>query len=117
MIQHNKSSPYHPQANEIVEAFNKILEIGLTKIILANRDEWDEKIQATLWAYRTMIKIFHKQTSFQLVYGKEAMVPAEHIIPSMFISKATRMKNNVALRERLSQLMELDESKFLPKFH
>jgi len=47
---------------------------------------------------------------FQLVYGRETVVPAEFIIPSMFISEATRMMNNMALRERLSQLMELDES-------
>jgi len=39
MVQHNKSSPYHSQANDAVEAFNKILEKGLTKIVSANQDD------------------------------------------------------------------------------
>jgi len=64
MIQHHKRSPYHLQANGTVEAFNKILDKGPTKICSADRDDWDERIPTTLWAYCTTTKRLHKYTRF-----------------------------------------------------
>jgi hypothetical protein len=52
LTDHRKMIAYHPQANEEVEAFNKTLHKGLTKICGINKDDWDDKIPAILWAYR-----------------------------------------------------------------
>ncbi len=59
----------------------------------------------------------HKQNPFQLVDDKEVVVPVEYILPSMLILEATGMIDNNALQDRLSQLMELDETWFLVEFH
>ena len=85
-VQHKKSTPYHSQANETVEAFNKILETMLTKVCNANRDDWDLKIPAVLWSYCTTCKRLTRQTPFKMVYGKYAVMPMEYIVPSLRIT-------------------------------
>lgn len=69
MIHHHKTMLYHPQNNGMAEAFNNILECGLKKVCSVNRDDWNDKILAMLWAYNTTYKTLTKHMSFNLVYG------------------------------------------------
>ena len=70
MIDHHKTAAYHPQANGAVESVNKTLEKGLTKICNIDKDYWDDRIPAILWAYRTAYKRSTGQTPFKRVYGQ-----------------------------------------------
>jgi transposase InsO family protein len=47
-VHHQKSTPYHPQENRMVESFNKILEITLTNICSVNEDEGDLRVPIVL---------------------------------------------------------------------
>src|SRR6266498_1593018 len=72
-IRHNLSTPYHPKTNGLVKRFNKTLYESLAKLN-EERENWDEYISPTLFAYRTKINRSEEHTSFYLTYGREAIL-------------------------------------------
>jgi hypothetical protein len=90
-VHHQKSTPYHPQENCTVEAFNKILENALTKFCNVNRDSWDLKVLEVLCTYRTTCKKLTGHTPFKLVYGQEAVAPLEFLVTSLRVAAITQM--------------------------
>jgi hypothetical protein len=51
-----------------------------------------------LWDYQTTCKKLTTQTPFKLVYGLEAVVPMEYLVPSLIIAAFTGMDDTNAIQ-------------------
>jgi hypothetical protein len=56
-------------------------------------------------------------TPFKLVYGQEAVVPLEFLVPSLCVATITQIIERGAIQERLNQLMTMEEDQILAGFH
>jgi len=80
-------APYHPPSNGLVENRNR--EIGKQLRNFANdNNEWDALLPLALWAIRTAKSSVTGYSSFELLYGREDLLPLEitirNAIPELF---------------------------------
>lgn len=76
-ITHQKSTPYHLQANGKVESTNKVLETILTKIVKLHKNDWSNQLSKALWSYRITWRNTNGFSPYELVYGKQVLLSIE----------------------------------------
>ncbi|KAG7556987.1 Integrase catalytic core [Arabidopsis suecica] len=82
------STPRYPQGNGQAEASNKTILSNFKKRLSARKGGWYDELLPMLWAYRTTPRRATGETPFSLVYGMEAVVPAELNVPGLRRSEA-----------------------------
>ncbi|XP_071695311.1 uncharacterized protein [Rutidosis leptorrhynchoides] len=62
------------------------------------------RIPSVLWAHRTTYKNSTGETPFSLVYGREAVIPGELMVPTKCIHSFNESSNDEGLRANLDML-------------
>ncbi|XP_057785414.1 uncharacterized protein LOC131002940 [Salvia miltiorrhiza] len=96
----------HPQANGQVELANRTICEGIKKRLERSRGRWVEELDTVLWALRTSPKTATGEAPFTLVYGSNAVVPAEVRLESHRITTYDTAQNE-ELRRLDLDLIEL----------
>ncbi|MCO5587179.1 hypothetical protein L7F22_041126 [Adiantum nelumboides] len=107
-ISRRHSSPYYPQCNGLVEKVNGMICRITTKQANNRPKDWDRHLNVALWAYRTSFKTTLGYTPYQLVFGKEAILPIEVQLVSLQVLARGRDRPSEQLRSRILELERLE---------
>ena len=111
-----KTSPYHPQANGLVENFNGTLKKMLKCYSDETAKDWDKNIPYVLFAYR---EAKHETTGFspfEMLYGRHVRGPLSIVKEEWEDLKREDVKQSAIsyildARERLKKMTALDNSR------
>ena len=102
-IAHQNSTPYRPKANGAIEAANKNIKKILRKMVQGSR-QCHEKLPFVLLGYCTTVRTSTGATPYLLVYGTEAVIPAEVEIPSLRVIVKAEIDDDEWVKTRLEHL-------------
>ncbi|XP_072060266.1 uncharacterized protein [Arachis hypogaea] len=71
-----------PLTNGQVKAANKVILLGLKKLLDKKKGAWADELASVLWSYCTTQQSSTEETPFCLTYGVDAMIPVKVGEPS-----------------------------------
>ncbi|XP_071695193.1 uncharacterized protein [Rutidosis leptorrhynchoides] len=103
------TSVAHPQANGQCKVTNWDIVKGIKERLGLYGKEWVDDLPSVLWAHQTIHKNSTGETPFILVYGTEAIIPAEILVPTNRVRSFDESSNSEGLPSNLDMLKERKE--------
>nr|GEU28830.1 reverse transcriptase domain-containing protein [Tanacetum cinerariifolium] len=95
-VRHKLSTSYHPQTSGQVEVSNRGLKKILERTVGKHRAKWADKLDDTLWAFRTAFKTSIGCTPYKLVYRKACHLPIKLEYKAYWVLKWTNFELKTA---------------------
>jgi hypothetical protein len=122
-----ETTSYHPMSNGLVERFNSTLENMLRCFVNTEQANWDRVLPNLMLAYRSSIQESTGFSPFFLVYGQEAVLPIDLLVPnnsdkksiSSYVSSMKRTFQNAAsvVHRNTKQSMKVQKHQYDRKLH
>ena len=115
-MEHRISSPYHPQTNGLDERTNQTLMRTLKKLTTTEED-WDQYIDAALYAYRISVQGSSRFSPFFLIYNRHPRKAIDFEIETAADSTpATKNMSDDMIEKTMEKLLYVRE-KYHKKAH
>eukprot|EP00253_Pinus_taeda_P015863 PITA_15863 len=105
------SANYYPQGNGLAESTNKNLIKIIKRTIEQNHKNWHKSLIFALWADKITQKASIGSSPFKLVYGKEAVLPTNLILPCLALVQFIEESPSSSLQLRHDQILKLEEER------
>ena len=103
-----ETSAYHPQSNGLVERGHEPIVNCLAKYCHEDPMSWPTMLPLALWADRISVRRSHGYTPFELVYGRDAILPIDLQLESWsIVDWEFDVKDSESLL--LARMKQLDE--------
>ncbi|KZS10502.1 Uncharacterized protein APZ42_024997 [Daphnia magna] len=103
-LSHRMAVPYHRQANGLVERQNKTLATMLAMYMDESHKDWNEFLGFVTFAYNTAWQKSINNTPFMMVYGREAVIPAD-----LLVAMGPSQPKLVGAEDLMKVMMEFSE--------
>lgn len=104
------STKYYPQGNVLVESSNKSLINIIKKLLQDNKKTWNKKLVYALWVDRLTTKKSIGTSSYQIVYGTDAVLPYSLGVPVMKIIQESQVETN-DIQQRINETIPLQQTR------
>ena len=105
------SANYYPQGNGLAESTNKNLIRIIKRTIDQNHINWHKYLIYALWVDRITQKASIGTSPFNLVYGKEVVLPTHLAIPSLALVQYIDEVPTSSLQLRQMEIIKLEEQR------
>eukprot|EP00253_Pinus_taeda_P022023 PITA_22023 len=105
------SANYYPQGNGLAESTNKNLIKIIKRTIEQNHRNWHKSLVFALWDDRITHKASIGTSPFNLVYGKEAILPTNLVLPSLALVQFIEEAPSSSIQLRYDQILKLEEER------
>ena len=78
--------------------------------MIENQRSWHSALPNALWADRVTPKTSLGVSLYTLIYGKEALLPPNIMLPSSTIAQESKGSDNEVLQVRIHNLLKAEES-------
>jgi hypothetical protein len=111
LIKHQKTTPYNPKANVLMERANGIVGKILNKMVSVHKTDWDRKLPLPVHAYNTTEKSTIGQSPYFLVFGQTAIHGIELEVETFRVLAARNGDRTEGILPRLISIENLEETR------